>query len=121
MVQITDKSRLITVTRQDLSAGYQTAQTAHALAEYAYKNPRTFKRWRRRSGYLICLAVKDSKELEALMSQLTEKKVRFTPFYEPDVNQITAITISPGELADKLTAYISLANKTNGSLDKHNQ
>jgi hypothetical protein len=112
---------LITVTREDLSAGYQTAQTAHALAEYAFKKPRTFKRWRRRSGYLICLAVKDRFDLVKLMIQLSENKVGFVPFYEPDVDQVTAITIDPCDLGDKLTAYLPLANKRSGTFNKNDK
>lgn len=55
------------------------------------------------------------------MIQLAENKVDFVPFYEPDVDQITAITITPSTAADKLTSYIPLANKSTGSLDKHNK
>lgn len=68
---------------------------------------------------MICLAVKDQEALQKLMLQLEENKLDFVPFYEPDVNQITAITITPHKLADKITAYIPLANKANGNVDKH--
>jgi hypothetical protein len=53
------------------------------------------------------------------MLQLEANKLDFVPFYEPDVNQITAITITPNVLADKLTSYIPLANKVTGIIDKH--
>lgn len=121
MLQITNKSRLITVTRQDLSAGYQTAQTAHVLGEYAYKRPFQFWLWRKISGYLICLAVKDSEELTKLMKQLDKKGLKYVSFFEPDVGQITSIAITPSEEADRITKYIPRANKFSGTFDKNNK
>jgi peptidyl-tRNA hydrolase len=107
------------VTRQDLSAGYQIAQTGHAIAEYAYERRRTFRRWRKRSGYLISLAVKDLNELENLMKVLDKHKLDYVKFFEPDVNEVTAITISPHKLADYILKYIPLAGKKFGVFDKN--
>ena len=120
-IQINDKSRLITVVRRDLSHGYQTAQTGHAIAEWAYNNPRTFRKWRKRSGYLICLSVHGLEHLEALMKSLDYKGIRYTKFYEPDVKQVTSIAISPSEEADKITKGLQLANVKAGTFDKNNQ
>lgn len=118
-MQINDKSRLITVVRRDLSHGYQTAQTAHAVAEWGYKNPRTFRRWRRKSGYLICLSVSNLKELEKLIDKLAREGIKYTKFYEPDVKEVTAIAISPSDKADQLTKGLQLANIKAGIKDKH--
>lgn len=112
---------MITVVRRDLSAGYQTAQTGHAIAEWAYNNPRTFRKWRKRSGYLICLSVHGIQHLEALMKSLDYKSIKYTKFYEPDVKQITAIAITPSDEADKITKGLQLANVKAGTFDKNNQ
>lgn len=68
---------------------------------------------------MISLAVKDLTELEQLMEALTEKEVGFVPFFEPDVNEITAIVIGPSEEADKATSSLRLAGKKGGEINKH--
>lgn len=113
-------ARLITVTRQDLSHGYQTVQTAHAVAEFAFHFPTSFKRWRIESKYLITLAVKDKQALEDLIQSLDDQSINYVSFYETDVNEITAIALEPSILADKATSSIPLANRKSGSKDKHN-
>ncbi len=114
------QSRLITVTRQDLSAGYQTVQTAHAVADYAVKKPLSFLKWRLTGNYLISLAVADYQSLRDLMTVLDKHVVKYVPFYEPDVKEVTAIVISPGPLSDKLTSSLPLAGRKAGNKDKHN-
>lgn len=116
--QITNTSRLITVVRRDLNHGYQTAQTAHAVAEWSYKNPRTFRRWRKKSGYLICLSVRNLEELNDLVDKLCRAGCKYTKFFEPDIGQVTAIAINPNDLADKLTKGLQLANIKAGTKDK---
>jgi peptidyl-tRNA hydrolase len=110
---------LITVTREDLSPGYQVAQTTHAVADYAFRKRRIFRRWQKRSGFLICLAVKDLKELERLTQLLDNHKLEYTKFFEVDIGQVTAIAISPHRMADILTEYIPLVGKRSGILDKN--
>lgn len=101
-----------------MSHGYQTAQTAHAVAEWAYNNPRTFRRWRKKSGYLICLSVRNLSELNKLVDELAKAGCKYTKFYEPDIQQVTAIAISPSGDADKLTKGLQLANIKAGTLSK---
>lgn len=111
--------KLVTVTRQDLAAGYQTVQSAHVVAEFADVYPQIFRQWKLHSNSLICLAVKDLKELEQLMKTLDKKGVKYVKFFEPDVEQVTAIAIEPSEMTRKVTSYIPLANRKNGEIDKH--
>lgn len=110
---------MITIVRRDLSHGYQTAQTGHAIAEWAYNNPRTFRRWRKESGYLICLSVRNLAELEAFNRKLYDNKIKYTAFYEPDIGEFTAIAITPSTKADQLTKHLQLANVKAGTKDKH--
>jgi len=90
------------------------------MSEFAEKMPRTFKKWKRRSGYLICLAVKDLPELEKLCLVLDYHKLKYVKFFEPDVNEVTAIAIAPSPEADHLTRRIRLAGHKTGSMDKNN-
>jgi hypothetical protein len=68
---------------------------------------------------MISLAVKDLVDLEQLMETLKEKKIGFVPFFEPDINEITAIVIEPSKEADKATSSIKLAGRKAGVIDKH--
>lgn len=68
---------------------------------------------------MISLAVKNLEELEALMVSLEAKKIRYVAFFEPDVNEITAIVIEPSKEADKATSSIPLAGRKVGVKDKH--
>lgn len=110
---------MITVVRRDLSHGYQTAQTGHAIAEWAYMNGRTFRQWRKTSGYLICLSVRNKEELGEVMKALGDSKIKYTSFFEPDIGEITAIAISPSVKADNLTRKLQLANVKAGNKDKN--
>lgn len=102
-----------------MSAGYQTVQSAHVVAEFADIYPDLFRAWKHGTNSLICLAVKDQNELEQLCKTLTNKQVKYVKFFEPDVEQYTAIAIEPSEMSRKVTSFIPMANKKNGDLDKH--
>lgn len=113
------QEKLVTVTRQDLAAGYQTVQSAHVVAEFADTHPKLFKQWKHGSNSLICLAVKDLPELNQLCKTLDKKGVKYVKFFEPDVEQLTAVAIEPSEMTRKITKYIPLANRKHGEIDKH--
>jgi cell division septation protein DedD len=102
-----------------MTSGYQIAQTAHSVAEYSFKRRILFNRWRKKSGWLISLAVKNLEELNTLMNTLRENNVDFVEFFEPDVNEITGICITPSSKADALTKKLSLAGKKSGAFNKH--
>lgn len=111
--------RLITVTRQDLSSGYQTVQTAHAVADYAIMYPHEFKHWHKNGNYLISLATKDQDSLEELIYALDNIGVLYIKFYEPDVDQVTAIAFVERNNTKELTKGLQLANRVVGTLNKH--
>ena len=116
---MSNTSRLITVTIEDMSHGYQIAQTAHAVAQFAAEEPNIFKEWHSTSGFLICLAVPELSDLDRLKEILKMKMVRYVEFFEPDVNQITGIAIEPCEEADEITQYLSLAGRKSGHFSKY--
>lgn len=70
---------------------------------------------------MISLAVKDLQELEQLMQTLTIKRIGFVPFFEPDINEVTAIVLTPSIEADKATSSIKLAGRKVGVIDKHSK
>lgn len=109
---------MITVVRRDLSHGYQTAQSGHAIVDWAFEHPRTFRRWRKKSGYLICLSVRNKEELEKLIEELAKNNLKYTKFYEPDIGELTAIAITPSDKADELTKRLQLANVSAGTKSK---
>ena len=89
------------------------------MAEFASKFPRTFKRWKKKSGYIISLAVKDLPTLDKFIGVLSSRKIPLVKFYEPDIGQVTAIAIAPHPEADRMTRRFHLAGKVVGSKDKN--
>lgn len=112
------KRRLVTVTREDLTSGYQTVQSAHAVADYAMKHPLKFLRWRISSGYLISLSTPTLNTLEEVMTSLKRLGVKYIKFYEDDIKQITAISFVSTLESDIVTSRLTLANSKVGTTDK---
>jgi hypothetical protein len=68
---------------------------------------------------MIALSVKDLNALNQLMIDLDKKRIKYIPFYEPDIKEVTAIVLSPSIDADKATSNLPLAGKKAGIKDKH--
>lgn len=82
--------KLTVVTRQDLSAGYQIVQSAHAVANFAHDFPEIFSKWKQTSNSIICLSTKNEFELSQLALKFEKEGVKISKFYEPDIsNQLT--------------------------------
>lgn len=64
--------------------------------------------------------MKSKEDLNQLMQALDQNKVKYTAFFETDINEVTAITIAPSDKANKLTSNIPLAGRVTGKKDKHN-
>lgn len=106
------ETKLVSVTRQDLTAGYQVVQTAHVIADFAHDHPDQFKQWKQNSNSIITLAIKDEQSLIALYERLKEKTPYITAFYEPDIqDQMTAICVYGTPEIRKLLSNIPLALK----------
>lgn len=123
MAELQDSSskneKLVYVTRQDLKAGYQMAMLVHAANEFPETYPDIWKQWKDESNSVICLSVKDLAALEQLCQTLDKKEVKYVKFFEPDVEQLTAVAVEPSEMARKVTKYLPLAGKEFGAIDKH--
>ena len=84
----------MTVTRSDISPGYQVVQTAHAIADFAHEHPETFRRWKSESNSIITLSINDEKRLVDLYEKLLAKGTRATMFREPDIgNEATSFCV----------------------------
>lgn len=101
------------VTRSDLSITYQTPQVAHALAEYAATYPSEFSNWHTNSNYVIVLAKPDERSLFDFVKKLKDKGFRVCEFFEPDVQELTAIAVVPQDKVREACSGIPLAGKFN--------
>ena len=102
--------KLVTVTRGDLSQGYQLVQTGHAIAEFAHKHPQLFTHWTTTTNYLISKAVQDEKHLKRLYEKLKWRGADVVAFTEPDIgDQLTAICFYGTPEMRKITNKFKLA------------
>jgi hypothetical protein len=117
-----EKKRLISVTRADLSLGYQAVQSSHALIDFIFEHPSRAGPWHE-SNYLIQKVVPDLKALKELIRKCERNNLFYTVFREPDIgNQITAIAIEPSPITEKLVSKLPqmFKNKNNEQEDsKH--
>ena len=105
--QITEKSKLYLVTRKDLSAGQQLAQTCHSLAQFSYDYPEDFREWVEKSNYIVVLSTENEESLKDIINQLKDNDLDHSVFVEPDLdNQVTALAISPKH-TDWASRYLS--------------
>lgn len=83
--------RMYVIVRKELSDSYRMVQGAHALASYSLKYPASFKKWN--NEYLIFLGTFLPEGLKQIKEKLFEEKVKFAGFFEPDLNQETALCV----------------------------
>ena len=108
-----NETKLVVITRSDITPGYQAVQSTHSIADFAFEFPDTFTKWKLESNSIICLSVKNEFELE----RLYEKFKELTPtviFYEPDVDERTSLCLyGTTEIRKKLRSLpLLLKNKT---------
>ena len=102
--------KLITVTRADLTEGYQLAQSNHAVARFAYQFPNQFKDWIENSEYIISLSIDNEEKLQRLFYKLLDNDAHVVAFNEPDIdNQLTSICYYGTPEMRKITDKLSLA------------
>src|SRR5258708_2755309 len=105
-----DETKLVSITRQDLTRGYQVVQTAHAIADFAYDHSDQFRQWKEQSNSIITLSIMDEVSLIALYERLKIKTPYITAFREPDVqDQMTAICVYGTPEIRKMLSNLPLA------------
>lgn len=108
----TNTDKLYFVTRRDLPAGAQLAQTLHAFHEFFEQHPAEYREWYESSKYIAALSVKDESELKSLCDTLMSKNFKFSVFTEPDLkDQLTSISVQPGQDIAKTLSHLPLALK----------
>ena len=115
--------KLIIVTRQDLTPGYQATQALHSSHVFIQEFPQIYEEWSK-DPYLALLSVKNEQELSNLISKLEKSKIKFSVFREPDINnQITSICIEPSDASRRATSSLPQMLrdlKTENQIDKNN-
>jgi peptidyl-tRNA hydrolase len=95
--------RLFLITREDLSAGAQAVQAAHALREFSAKYPEEDQNWYESSNTLILKVVPNEPELLSLLRQAENQGIKAVPFREPDIGDaLTAIALAPDPRTETL-------------------
>lgn len=103
--------KLVTITRRDISPGYQVVQTAHAVAVFFSELLSDAIIWNDNSGSIISLSVESEKELLKWSKKL-RKMTNVSEFREPDIgNQLTAICFYAKEKVRKELKKLPLALK----------
>lgn len=87
--------KMYIIVRKDLGPIYKMVQGAHALAAFSLENTQLFENWN--NEYLIFLDVKDKYSLLKTTEMLSDKDIKFTIFYEPDIDEVTAIACYTSE------------------------
>lgn len=86
------ETKLITITRSDITPGYQLVQSNHSIADFAYEHPLEFKKWKEESNSIVSLSIGDQDKLIDLYDKLS-KLTACTIFYEPDISSYTSICL----------------------------
>ena len=105
-----------------MTAGYQIAQVAHAVADFASHRTEEFRNWHETSQYIVALQCEDAKNLEKLFQQAKTHNFDVIDFKEPDLNnEITSIVFSPNKKNRRFLANLPLAGIKTGKRNKHFQ
>lgn len=100
------------VTHSELSSGYQSAQTAHAVADFARHHPEEFSRWHSESNYIVILEAADEDSLHRLTEKAHNAALRTTQVREPDIGDaLTAVTFHPDPANRKFLANLPCVGK----------
>lgn len=103
---------MISITRQDLSPGYQAVQSSHALLNFIFTHPELSLDWYNNSNYLCQVSCKDEEMLKQYIDKCVLKHIKHVIFREPDYNnEITAIALEPSLNSKKLISNLPLMLK----------
>lgn len=104
--------KLYTITRSDLTEGYQVVQSTHAAINFTFEHPSRAGPWFNNSNYLVQLVLENEKQLKFLIEKFDKLDIYHTVFREPDIgNKITAISAVLEPDQQKLVSKIPLLFK----------
>jgi hypothetical protein len=83
----------------------------HSLTEFLFKYPEESKNWYNNSNSIVFLQA-TLQELEELILKCKSKNIKYSEFYEPDLNnELTSVCLEPGNKTKKLCYHFKLALK----------
>lgn len=94
--------KLYVLVRQDLNPGYQIAQSIHAKDQFTHIFPSIERKWYFESNTIVVLGVRNEQELNAFSFLAKENGLAYSLFFEPDINENTALAIEPGEITTEI-------------------
>lgn len=102
--------KLYLVTHAGLTAGYQVAQVAHVMADFALKHRQAFTDWHNNSQFVVALQTGNADELNRLLAHADANGFVVEKFYEPDLgHELTALAFLPSQGVSKFLSKLSLA------------
>jgi Mg/Co/Ni transporter MgtE len=111
---------LYVVTHKELTAGYQIAQIAHAVADFARHKSDDFTRWHSYDQRILALQTDNESSLQKLLESAVDRGLDAIPFYEPDIDDaLTSIAFVPHVENKKYLSNLSLAGRKSGKINKH--
>lgn len=115
------KNPLYLVTHSELTSGYQTAQVAHAVADFAAYRTEQFVKWHKESQFVVALQCKNQAELEKLFKKAKREGYDVVAFHEEDLNgAMTSVAFSPHGRNKNFLSRLPLAGSVTGKTNKHN-
>jgi hypothetical protein len=117
------EDKIYLVTHNELSPGYQVAQTAHAIADFLITQPALAQTWHTISNSLIVLSVPKADDLYALHQQALSLGMNVTAFREPDIlDEITGLAFAPSTANKQFLAALPLVgNRHNTTKSRENK
>lgn len=110
------------ITRNDLHAGSQCAQSIHSVVEFGIKNPEAFKEWNENSNYIVTLSVKNELHLNEVIEKCKKIGIEYYEFFEPDFdNELTSITLLPSSLNKKVVSNLPLLLKNYNDINERTE
>lgn len=102
-----------------MTPGYQIAQVAHAVADFALHRPEQFTRWHSESQHIVALQASSATALETLHREAFGP-LDVVAFHEPDLgNALTSLAFVPHAHNRRFLARLPLAGGRAGTVDKH--
>lgn len=103
--------KLVIVTREDISRGYQAQQSTHSVADFAIKYPIEHIKWSKESGSIILLSIKNEKDLLSLYNKLIKNNINVALFQEPDLNDEYTSLCFYSDYGRKFVSHLPLLGK----------
>lgn len=104
-------SKMYVLVRQDITPGYQIAQSIHAKDQFNHEYPEVENEWYFGSNTIVVLGVENEEALKDFARRAANQNLKYSMFYEPDIDQHTALVIEPGEVTSSLCALLRTAGR----------